>query len=108
MLKNLIFWAAYLVPDLFNQKHKPFIFRVLVDTNRLLTQAGHGYGRSEYIHGIKIFELYSQTKIRRILLFHLKGTGNEYVTLATKFFESAVAQDLHLLSEDYWLILKSN
>ena len=54
-VKNLIFWAAYSVPDLFNQKHKPFIFRVLVDENRLLTQAGHGCGRLEKIHGVKIF-----------------------------------------------------
>ena len=31
--KKLIFWAAYLVPDLFNCKHKPFISAVLINVN---------------------------------------------------------------------------
>ena len=28
-VKKSIFWAAYSVPDVFNCKHKPFIFTVL-------------------------------------------------------------------------------
>ena len=43
-VKNLIFWDVYSVPELFNCKHKPFIFRVLVNANRLLTHAGHSHG----------------------------------------------------------------
>ena len=34
-VKSSIFWAAYLVPGLFNSKHKPFISTVLVDANQL-------------------------------------------------------------------------
>ena len=44
-VKILIFWAVYLVPDLFNCKHKPFISTVLINANRLLTYAGHSHGR---------------------------------------------------------------
>ena len=40
-VKTLIFWAAYLVPDLFNCKHKPFISTILLNTDRLLTYTGH-------------------------------------------------------------------
>ena len=43
-VKNLIFWAVYLVPDLFNCKHKTFISTVLVNANRLLTHSGHSHG----------------------------------------------------------------
>ena len=43
-VKKLIFWAAYLVPDLFNCKHKPFISTFLINANQLLTYAGHSHG----------------------------------------------------------------
>ena len=43
-IKKLIFWAAYSVPDLFNCKHKLFISTVLINADRLLTDAGHSHG----------------------------------------------------------------
>ena len=43
-VKRLTFWAAYLVLDLFNCKHEPFISTVLANANRLLTYAGHSHG----------------------------------------------------------------
>ena len=43
-VKKLIFWVVYLVPDLFNCKHKPFISTVLINANQLLTDAGHSHG----------------------------------------------------------------
>ena len=46
-VKKLIFWAAYLVPDLSNCKHKPFIPTVLINANELLTYAGHGHRRQK-------------------------------------------------------------
>ena len=42
--KTLIFWAEYLVQDLFNCKHKPFISTFLINANQLLTYAGHSHG----------------------------------------------------------------
>ena len=43
-VKKLIFWTAYLVPDLFNCKHKPFISTFLINANQLLTYSGHSHG----------------------------------------------------------------
>ena len=43
-VKKLIFWAAYVVPYLFNCEHKPFIFTFLINANQLLTYAGHSHG----------------------------------------------------------------
>ena len=42
--QKLPFWAAYLVPDLFNCKHRLFISIVLINAKQLLTYAGHSHG----------------------------------------------------------------
>ena len=89
----MVFWAAYLVPDLFNCKHKPFISTVLINGNRPLTYAG----MTRISSRDKNFKnAFTEINMAHIII-SLKRAWDGVCNLENLIFASVVAQD-HVLS----------